>query len=535
MSQEEEEIRSQSSTEPFSWLESDDVKSHKVEVCTEDSENLEWDNYRENPSFILDPEEDPDRELAEESAVHTGRVSSTDDQFLERDLPPVINQFVFDYNRDNQYSVWPPRHPSSEGEIFLEENLLPKELLAAIQEEGTEGEDELFFDATTLIEEATMGPKPAPTVAQLYDKFKERVDEFNELTEVVGETGEPPDKDTLNDLDNLNQTIKSLVNDMKKIDPNYEAEYTEVGTKKKQVVLSLVRLRQAREKVKDAAAAPCTDSNEEAQETANVAVSALGTEFSTWEKVLNSTETKLMKNFEETPEPHSYEVADTEKLLNDLRAVEESAKPLYIKLTVEISKIKEADKKTEQLKIAEDAWSQLQSKVSLLTRKGQEYKSKFTPAPGPTVPQPAQSHPRSVPLERLPLPIFSGAKADYLKFKQKFKDHVKYETEQEKLMALQSKCLSKDDDKKTVANEVTLKGCWEKLDYEYGDIDTLVAEIFSNWTDLKPPKNDKEFVQFVKQIDYGVATLETLGHGKDVDSSHMSVMLEKKLSEEQKT
>ena len=187
-------------------------------------------------------------------------------------------------------------------------------------------------------------------------------------------------------------------------------------------------------------------------------------------KVLISTETKLMKNFDETPEPHSYEVADTEKLLNDLRAVEESAKPLYIKLTVEISKIKEASKKSEQLKIAEGAWNQLQSKVSQLTRKGQEYKSKFTPAPAPTVPQPAQSHPRSAPLERLPLPIFSGAKADYLKFKQKFKNHVKYETEQEKLMALQSKCLSKDDDKKTVANEVTLKGCWEKLDYEYGDI-----------------------------------------------------------------
>ena len=137
MSQEEEEIRSQSSIEPFSWLASDDVESQEVEVCVEGSQNLEWDNYRENPSFILDPEEDPDRELAEESAVQTGRVSSTDDQFLEKDFPPVINQFVFDYNRDNQYSVWPPRNPSSEGEIFLEENLLPKELLAAIEEEGT--------------------------------------------------------------------------------------------------------------------------------------------------------------------------------------------------------------------------------------------------------------------------------------------------------------------------------------------------------------------------------------------------------------
>ena len=45
MSQEEEEIRSQSSTEPYSWLASDDVESHEVEVCIEGSENLEWDNY----------------------------------------------------------------------------------------------------------------------------------------------------------------------------------------------------------------------------------------------------------------------------------------------------------------------------------------------------------------------------------------------------------------------------------------------------------------------------------------------------------
>ena len=166
---------------------------------------------------------------------------------------------------------------------------------------------------------------------------------------------------------------------MKKVDPNYEAVFTDVGNKKKEVFRSLVKQRQAREKVKDTA--PCEDSNEDAQEAINVAVSALCAEFSTWEEELASTETRLLKNFNETPEPQTFEVADTKELMDDLQAVKESAKPLYIKLTVEIKKIKEENQKYDELKKAKDAWNALQSKVSLLTRKGQKYIVKSTPAP----------------------------------------------------------------------------------------------------------------------------------------------------------
>ena len=108
----QEEASSQSSTEPYSWLASDEPESHEVEVITEDTDNYEWDNYRENPSFVLDPEEDLSQEETEEFATPVaGRVSSTDDRFLEDNSPPPIHQFVFDHNEDNQYSVWPPRHP----------------------------------------------------------------------------------------------------------------------------------------------------------------------------------------------------------------------------------------------------------------------------------------------------------------------------------------------------------------------------------------------------------------------------------------
>ena len=71
----EEETRSQRSIEPLSRLSSDDIES-QVEVNTEDSDNYEWDNYRENPSFVLDPEEDLAEEHAEDTAVQeAGRLS----------------------------------------------------------------------------------------------------------------------------------------------------------------------------------------------------------------------------------------------------------------------------------------------------------------------------------------------------------------------------------------------------------------------------------------------------------------------------
>ena len=107
---------------------------------------------------------------------------------------------------------------------------------------------------------------------------------------------------------------------------------------------------------------------------------------------------------------------------------------------------------------------------------------------------------------------------------------MKYESQEERMLALKTKCLLKAVDEKRVANELTLSGCWEKLDDEYGDIDTLVAEIFSNWGNLKAPTTDADFIKFVENIEYGVSTLTALGHEKEMDSSYSSVMLEKKLS-----
>ena len=47
----------------------------------------------------------------------------------------------------------------------------------------------------------------------------------------------------------------------------------------------------------------------------------------------------------DTPQPNDFEVSDTKTLLEDLQIVKISAKPLYIKLTVEISKYEEEVRK----------------------------------------------------------------------------------------------------------------------------------------------------------------------------------------------
>ena len=116
----EEEARSQRSIEPLSRLSGDNLESLEVEVCIEGSDNYEWDSDKEIPSFLLDPEEDSSEGEAEEFATPEAgrRVSSTDHQFLESNTHPALKPFVFDHNEDNQYSVWPPRHLSSESEIF---------------------------------------------------------------------------------------------------------------------------------------------------------------------------------------------------------------------------------------------------------------------------------------------------------------------------------------------------------------------------------------------------------------------------------
>ena len=83
-------------------------------------------------------------------------------------------------------------------------------------------------------------------------------------------------------------------------------------------------------------------------------------------------------------------------------------------------------------------------------------------------------------------------------------------------------------------NEQTLQDCWDRLEEECGDINTLVAEIFQNWQSLKNPRNDQEFIKFVTAIENGVSCLKSLEHEKEIEFSFMAVTLENKLDERMK-
>ena len=347
----EEQFESQENTEPFSWLGGEELDAQ--EVNTEDSDNYEWDNYRENPSFVeRDLEEDLSVEQEDSTVPPTGkRASSTDYQFLENRVPPV--QFIFTHNQENAYSVWPPRNPSSEPEFLPEENLLPAGLLDGI-EEIEEFEEEVFFDTNLEEKEEKMPPKAPPTIEQLHDNLVEKVEEFDSINSCVETLGEPPDDDTIKEMDALNKAVRKLAIDMKRLKPDFASDYPNVGQERDRIFISLMKLRKAKENEVSA-----TDGIGKAEEIDST-VSGLLTEFSMQEKEVNFVEGKMLKVFDEHPQPSKFEVADINKFLDDLRTAEKTAKPLYIKLAVEISKHSDEVKKTTKMNEVESAMKGLQ-------------------------------------------------------------------------------------------------------------------------------------------------------------------------------
>ena len=211
-------------------------ESESSELNTEDSKDYDWDNYRENPSFIeIDPAEE-DLVVEQDLTVPRSgiRASSTDNNFLEDPVPPVLKPFIFSLE-DNQYAVWPPRNPSSESDFAPEESLLPRGFLESIEEL----EEDVFFDANLEAEAEKMPPKAPPTIEQLFANFTEKVEEFDSMKRCVDALGEPPDTETLREMDEINKAIRKLAIDMKRTKPAFASDYPHVGAEKDRVFISL--------------------------------------------------------------------------------------------------------------------------------------------------------------------------------------------------------------------------------------------------------------------------------------------------------
>ena len=188
----------------FSWLNSSSILEPSAEV--ESEENYSWDSYREVPSFV-DPHstllpveeglEEVDDGLPRQSTPRR-KQSSTDIQFLDKEDSPVqtLQPFVFEENSDKPYSVWPPRNPSSDSEVWIEENFLPAGLLDTVEEEADE-----VFDISEVIgrklEITRMPPKPSPTPVQIHDSFMEKLDDWDEMKAWAEDLGADVGTDTL--------------------------------------------------------------------------------------------------------------------------------------------------------------------------------------------------------------------------------------------------------------------------------------------------------------------------------------------------
>ena len=336
MSQEE---RSELSTEPVSDLSGEETET--AEVNTEDSDNYAWDNYREDPSFVEKDPEEEDLNLEREITVpRTGRrASSTDHQFLEDTVPPVIKPFIFSLeNQDSQYAVWPPRHLSSESDLAPEENLLPTGLLDCINEEV----EEVFFDANLVVEAERMPPKAAPTIEQLFASFTEKVKQFDRRKRMIDRLGDQPSSEALGEMFDLNQAIEKLAMDMERTNHNFASDYPDVEGKNDRIFDTLELLRRA----KSSEICPAADARTREQEI-DSAVASLDTEFKIWKKGVIDVEEKMLKIIEDNPTPSSFEVGDMKRFLEKLQTTEKTAESLYIKLAVEIAKYSEEQKRKE--------------------------------------------------------------------------------------------------------------------------------------------------------------------------------------------
>ena len=490
-------------------------------------ENYDWDNYAEDPSY-LDPNLSSPIETQEEEQ-DTRRQSSTNNQLLEASPRHVVRPFVFSTNPAAPYSTWPPRNPSSEPD-FSVEDLLPANLLRELT--VSEEDEEVFFDTDNI--ENTMPPKTPPNPAQMYLDYKDLVAAWDRDHDLAIELGEDLPHDTMEDLSRRFKSLDKLALDIQKLETNHSSLFPDLVTSRNKIFIQRARLQNSFDKRRTNHEPPPDVRNTE--EDIDKEVEDSKNKIAILREKLNEAEEDMLKMFSDCPTPSVQDATELRALMDKLGENKDDLHTYTMKVGLLAAKYQDTAKASKIKQETNDDWNSTKDKIKALIRKGREYCSKAEPALPPhsragSAGGAEAAAPRSIPLERLPLPSFKGTKMDYLRFKQDFQNHVKYETDGEKMLALKTKCLTKPADKQRIANMMSLAECWEKLDEEYGDIATLVAEVFSMWENLKPPTTDPQFIKFVESIENGVSCLKALGHEKDMDSSYSAVMLEKKLSE----
>ena len=377
-----------------------------------------------------------------------------------------------------------------------------------------------------------MPPKEMVTlesIKTLVDKYTDAIEawdrkhrSFSVLLEEIQKKDEVPDQKVLDYMHPYYDTVVKKHNAVKgvyKIDPDYETKYPDVDERMEKIDLEYMRILNLKPK---ATVADVTNADEKV-------VKDQRNEMSAVHNLVDIEIKKLESSYSTFPDPTEESVNSVNKIVSKLNSYEETSSQIYVKLIGKLDK-------DEQVKLRKE-FEAFTEKINKHQITAQSYLGRFEVKPSPihtisadsSFGDSARTSGKSDKLERLPLPTFDGSKLNYQRFKKEFNAHVTYETDKQRMIALKQKCLLKENDKRRVMNEITVAACFKKLDEEYGDVNTLVAEIFKTWRAIKPPKTDQDFINFVDEVEIGIALLKSIGKEKELDFSYMAVELEDKL------
>ena len=384
-----------------------------------------------------------------------------------------------------------------------------------------------------------MGPKI--DINTLVAKFNDEVEDWDRSYKAFSNTVKQGkiSRSLGNQIKELYEKVESAFKGVRKGDPDYKNNHSRVEELMKKVEKEFFSVLQNSKSKSDDSS---SDTDKESEES--VSINKLIAKFDTFEEMVNTCEERLQKQYNSVPEPTNISVSLTNEAYESIKEIKKEASKMYVDLK---SLVNKNIKYEEQKKKVEQKWTEMTEGIADKLAAAEEYISKYgavsivepkagtaqeTIASGnnASTSQPGTFQQNKQHLERLPLPSFDGTKMNYQRFKKEFSNHVTYQSDKERMLALKTKCLLNKSDRYRVQNEQSLKECWARLDEEYGDINTLVADIFLSWQNLKPPKTDAEFIKFVTVIENGVSCLRSLEHEKDLDNTYMAVTVENKLN-----
>merc|ERR1711994_53324 len=129
-------------------------------------------------------------------------------------------------------------------------------------------------------------------------------------------------------------------------------------------------------------------------------------------------------------------ISKTSASKNNINSAEDAVKKMFS----EISVYSNEAKKNNQHQKCDQLWNNIKKKSESLDASVELFIDQI---PKPSV----SSTKNTIPLERLPLPKFSGKTTEYNQWKINFLKHVKYDTEDERVLALKQRCMVTSEDR----------------------------------------------------------------------------------------